>query len=161
MKATFKDNKDRSWTVEVTIAAVKRVRDLLEIDLLDIVMGDLLKQFVVDTVLLVDCLYVVLQPQLDDAGVTDVEFGESLGGDVLEKATQAFLEGLALFFPTGKREVLQLALSKVNEAEQRAMTAATEYLNSPEVKAKVDEQIAKIGNELTNSLELSESTPDP
>ena len=32
---TFKDNADRSWTIEVNVATVKRVRDLVGVDLLE------------------------------------------------------------------------------------------------------------------------------
>ena len=61
---TFRDNKRRVWTLEVNVAAIKRVRGLCKVDLNSIVEVDsenrptarLLEQLSSDPVLLVDVL---------------------------------------------------------------------------------------------------------
>ena len=62
---TFTDNKGRTWTLEVTVATVKRVRGLCKVDLNSIVeldknnkpSAELLERLSSDPVLLVDVLY--------------------------------------------------------------------------------------------------------
>jgi hypothetical protein len=97
---TFRDNKRRVWTLEVNVAAIKRVRGLCKVDLNSIVEVDsenrptarLLEQLSSDPVLLVDVLYAICKPEADKQGVTDEEFGEAMAGDAIEQATEALLD---------------------------------------------------------------------
>ena len=90
---TFRDNKRRVWTIEVNVAAIKRVRGLCKVDLNSIVEVDsenrptarLLEQLSSDPVLLVDVLYAICKPEADKQGVTDEEFGEAMAGDAIEQ----------------------------------------------------------------------------
>ena len=56
---TFKDNAGRTWTVAINVDAVKRVRAMLEIDLLEAVEGKLIQRLRDDPILLCDVLYVI------------------------------------------------------------------------------------------------------
>jgi len=49
---TFTDNSERLWNVEINVAAVKRVRDLAGVDLLEIVEGKLIERLIRDPILL-------------------------------------------------------------------------------------------------------------
>jgi hypothetical protein len=49
--------------------------------------------------------------------VTDEQFGRSLGGDSLEKAAHAFVDGLLDFFPTRQRTLLQQLMQKQRELQ--------------------------------------------
>ena len=97
---SFTDNKGRTWTLEVTVATVKRVRALCKVDLYSIVeldknnkpSAELLERLSSDPVLLVDVLFAVCKPQADKLGITDEDFGESMAGDAIEHATTALLE---------------------------------------------------------------------
>ena len=46
----FNDNQGRPWTLAVNIHAIKRVRGLIEVDLLTVADGSLLKQLVEERV---------------------------------------------------------------------------------------------------------------
>ncbi|HOI57049.1 MAG TPA: hypothetical protein PLP01_17490, partial [Phycisphaerae bacterium] len=100
---TFVDNAGRTWTVAVNVDAIKRVRTLCAVNLLEIVEGDLLGRLANDPILLCDVLYAVCKPELDAKGVSDEDFGRAMGGDVIEAATAAFLEEMVGFFPSPKR----------------------------------------------------------
>jgi len=97
---TFKDNAGRDWTVAVNVAAIKRVRSLLDVNLLKVVEGKLIERLVGDPVLLVDVIFVLCKPAADAAGVSDEQFGEAMAGDAIDSATKALLEELVDFSPS-------------------------------------------------------------
>lgn len=98
---TFKDNAGRTWTVAVNVAAVKRCRALVGVDLYGLVddgfagLGKLLN----DPVTLVDVLYVLCKDEADKQGITDEDFGRAMAGDALGAAADAFVEEFTDFFP--------------------------------------------------------------
>ncbi len=158
----FTDNADRVWTVEINVTAVKRVRDLLGVDLLSIVDdGKLLGRLTTEPVLLVDVIYVLCKPQADTLEVSDEDFGRAMGGDSLEAATTALLEELVAFFPTKRRRLLKRALAKFEEVETKVLELAEAKLDSPEVKAEIARLLATVGDSSGASPASSESTPAP
>ncbi|NLX59571.1 MAG: hypothetical protein GXY74_10840 [Phycisphaerae bacterium] len=141
---TFVDNAGRTWTVAVNVDAIKRVRTLCNVNLLEIVEGDLLGRLANDPILLCDVLYAVCKPELDAKGVSDEDFGRAMGGDVIEAATAAFLEEMVGFFPSPKRAVLAKALGKLRVLEERALRAVETRLDDPRLLAEVEEQLAAL-----------------
>ena len=89
---TFNDTLGRTWTVTINVDAIRRVRSLLDINLLDAIEGKLLERLVMDPVLLCDILFALVQPEAQAKNVSDEEFGKALGGDWLYPATTALLE---------------------------------------------------------------------
>lgn len=138
----FKDNAGRAWAIAVHVAAVKKVRGLLGLDLYSLVddrfqgLGKLLS----DPVTLVDVLYVLCKDEADKLGVTDEDFGRAMAGDAIEHASAAFLEEFTDFFPdprvrAGIRKVLEagkatraailtLAESRIDEIDPEAVARA-------------------------------------
>lgn len=161
----FKDNTGRQWAVEINVAAVKRVRDVLGVDLLGALDGRLIQDLADDPVLLVDILYVLCRAQADAACVTDEDFGRSMAGDALDAAAAAFLEELVDFFPGARRGLLRKALGKFQALQSAAMAAGMAKLDDP----ALDEAIRKAMDETpdarpdgprsTASPESSGSTP--
>ena len=108
---TFKDNADREWSVAINVETVKRVRDVLGFDLLDVFDGKSLERLARDAVLLVDVVYVVCQKEAEGQGVVSGEFGAAMAGDAIDAATKALLAELVDFFPSQSvRESLQTIL---------------------------------------------------
>lgn len=134
---TFNDTLGRTWTVTINVDAIRRVRSLLNINLLDAVEGKLLERLVTDPVLLCDILFSLVQPEAQAKNVTDEDFGRALGGDVLDHATTALLEELVDFFPSGKRTVFRKALEKLKKLEGIALETATKRLESDELERKM------------------------
>ena len=145
MGQSFTDTAGHSWTVEINVDAVKRVKAALEIDLLETATGPLVARFVNDPVLLCDVLFVLCQKQADAQGITAEDFGRAMGGDVLDDATAAFLEGIVLFFPSQRRAVLQKALAKTETLRKMALAHASEVLDSDQLDRQLAEQLATIG----------------
>lgn len=156
----FKDGTGREWNVTLNVSVVKRIRDLAGVDLLDT--ENCVAQIADNPIALADTLYAACKPQADERKVSDEQFGELLAGDVIADASNALLEELADFFPTGRRQILQRALGKMRAAETRMTAAAMAKLESPEVDQAIDAAIAKaLGGPSTNSQASSESTPTP
>jgi hypothetical protein len=148
---TFNDNAGRTWTVAINVDAIKRVKSLLSVNLLDAVEGKLIEQLVSDPVLLCDVLYVLCKPEADTKQVTDEEFGRAMAGDAIDTATTCLLEELVDFFPQAKRQVLAKALAKLKTFQARAIQTASKRLDDP----KLDRQLQQI----LETGELPEPTP--
>ena len=138
----FKDSADRTWELSVTVGTIRRVRDLVHVDLMELIGGDeggnpeLLTRLAADPVLLVDVLYAICKPQCDQAGVSDVEFGESLLGDAIDHATTALLEAIVDFFPSGRRPALTTILERAKTVDQmltERLNQAAETMDPAEV----------------------------
>jgi hypothetical protein len=156
---TFTDNASRTWTVAINVSSIKRVKDTLDVNLLEAIEGHLLERLVSDPVLLCDLLFVLCKPEADAKQVTDEEFGQSMAGDAIDRATTALLEELVNFFPSGKRGVLASALAKLKHLETRAIEIATERLESPELAAHLEKLLAAPGDLCGNSADNSDSIP--
>ena len=158
---TFNDATGRVWTLAINVDAIKRVKSLVSVDLLDAVNGKLLEKLVSDPILLCDVLYSLCKPQADASGVSDSDFGRSMAGDVIDLATQAFMEELVDFFPSRRRTVLQKALAKLKNLEAKVLTAAEAKMDSPEIDAVIEKMLADSGAFSIASEALSASPPAP
>ena len=171
---TFQDNAGRSWTVTLNVWTVKKVRDVLSVDLLDLGgdpstslrAGDepgngLLYRLIADPVLLVDVLYVVCKEQADEAGVTDEQFGRAMAGDAIDGATRAFLEELADFTPSPRDRA---RARKVIEATWKLIDRAQDVLDAKadgDIERAAEAALSALGNSSGNSPASSASSPDP
>ena len=156
---SFEDSTGRKWTVAINVDAVKRVKALLGVDLLEAVEGSLLERLIGDPVLLCDILFVVCKPQADAAGVTDEQFGQAMAGDAIDAATGAFLEALVDFFPPSRRRVLRLALEKVRKLEGMALDAAAEVLASDKLERVMAEQLETLRSPIAMKRDWSPLDP--
>lgn len=158
---TFKDNAGRTWTVTVNVDAIKRVRSLLDVDLLGVLDGELVERLAADPVLLCDVLYALVKPEADAKGIPDDDFGRAMAGDAVEHATTALLEELVDFFPLGKRRLLRKALEKLRAWEAMALDVAGRKLDGPELAAKVEEALGIGGQESTAGGSSGSSPESP
>lgn len=132
---TFKDNQGREWTVEITVAAIKRVRGLAGVDLMEVLEGSngLIEKLVRDPVLLCDVIYAACKPQADERQVSDEAFGASMAGDAIEHATAALLEELVDFCPSPRDRA---NLGRVLKATRDVMDKARDV-----VERRIDDLI--------------------
>jgi hypothetical protein len=160
----FKDNQNRNWTIVVNVAAVKRVRSLLEINLLDVVKldeknrpnVDLLEQLASDPVLLCDVIYCICKPEADAQNISDEDFGMAMGGDAIEHATTALLEELVDFFPEAKRLVLRKLMNAGEKVKDQMEKALKLELDNPQLEKELEKQVTQYINSSTSSPGLSE-----
>lgn len=161
---TFRDAGGREWTVEVNVAALKRVKDATGVDLTRVVDpdSDVIGRLSEDVFLLFDCVCALLKPQLEKQGLSAEDFGAGLDEDATEKAATALFEGIIDFFREEKRMLLKRAFSKVKAAADRTQHEAVEKAMKEVESEAFDEAIraAMSGSSSTSLPESSASTPE-
>ncbi|TXH55091.1 MAG: hypothetical protein E6Q97_09510 [Desulfurellales bacterium] len=144
MAHSFKDAAGRDWQVHVTVGTIKRVRDSLQVDLGRLFDDQLkpLDALLSDPVKLVDVLYVAVKPDADRLGVTDAMFGESLIGDVLERAGEALVGAAIDFQPNAEwRKVLTSTVAQARGYRAAAADAMLARLQSSDPVAEVKRMV--------------------
>lgn len=130
---TFADRFGRSWSIEITVAEAKRVRDRLGLKLYDLVEDKFsgLSNLLRDPVTLIDVIYVLCQPQIEKAGLTDEQFGAGMAGESIGKAGEAFVEAYLDFFQDPRvSATLRRIMSKGREAANLLVTEADAKLSN-------------------------------
>jgi len=134
---TFTDNTGRAWSLAINVDAVKRVKALVNVDLLSAVEGKLIEQLVADPILLCDIVFCLCKPQADQLGVSDEDFGRAMAGDAIEQATSAMLEELVDFFPSRRRALLTKAVGKFRTLQETVISAAEARLESGMIEQRL------------------------
>lgn len=160
--ASFKDSEGRSWKTTVNVNTVRRVKDLTGVYLPALV-DDAFKKFdelAQDVIAFVDVLYAVCEPDAQANDVTPEKFGESLAGDVLEKASVALIEGIVDFFPEARRRALRTYLTKAKRVQSLVMARGESELSKIDPDKIAEELIAKASPSPIESSDLSGSVPE-
>jgi hypothetical protein len=160
---TFNDNAGRSWNVEVNVAAIKRVRGLTQVNLLDITEGTLIEKLVRDPVLLCDVLFALCKPQADERQppVSDEEFGRAMAGDAIEQATAALLEELVSFCPSPRdRKNLGRVLEATKKVMDKARDVIEAKLDSGELEKAAERALAQLDETPSDSSGNAPASPE-
>ncbi len=162
---TFKDATGKDWEVVIHVAALKRVRDLAGVDLMDVAGGDLLERLIDDPVLLVNVLYVLVKPQADARTISDEQFGAALVGGALDAAADALIRELLDFFPRGPHARALGRLARMLRTHQQTATetqAALEAMSPTETPSSEAAAAAKEDGGLSTASPASAAlTPAP
>ena len=144
----FEDGLGRKWTISLNIGVCKRVKDKLGFDLLAAdEHGNALIKLASDFILLADVLWAIVEPQAEKDGISAESFIESLSGDSLDEALNAFAEAFFVFFPGKRREIFRKMWGKIKEAETNVL-----------IKAEKEIEAANLGEPSTKSLDVSASS---
>ena len=133
--------------MEVNVAAIKRVRGLTQVNLLEIIEGTLIEKLVRDPVLLCDVIYAICKPQADERQppVTDEEVGRAMAGDAIEHATAALLEELVSFCPSPRdRKNLGRVLEATRKVMDKARDAVEAKLDSGALEKAAEQALAEL-----------------
>ena len=155
---TFTDTAGRTWTLSLTIDAAKRVKGLLDVNLLELEAGDppLLTRIGTDVILLCDVIFALVKPQADANGVTDEQFAAALGGETILAAQTALYEELVGFF----RGLGRSDLAKAVDAQRRMIDLAVRKIETRIDKLDLEAAIeTTLGESSTSSPESSASIP--
>jgi hypothetical protein len=169
-EAKFKDTEGREWSLRLDVATLRRVRDLTSVDL-----GKLfsdpqqLANLHSDIILFVDVLFAIVKPTADARGVSDIQFGQSLAGDVLESAVLAFETSVVDFLPErDRRAVLRQLIDGNRAAQKQAVMRIQNAIRDGLIEQGISEQMATLdqmlrprsGKSSTDSLPSLESSLD-
>lgn len=159
---TFRDTQGRDWTVEINVDAVKRLRSLLNLNLLSVLDDEcrLLADLHDDPVLLVDVLYCVCKPQADERGISDEQFGRGMSGDALLHGAHALMESLSDFFPNARqRGAFRNLLEKTRTMVERLLDYAETEINGIDPASAAESAIASFGNSPGSSASIPDRSP--
>ena len=157
---SFVDNSRRTWEIAINVAAVKRIRGLLGIDLYALVDDGFksLSKLVSDPVTLADVLYCLCKDQAEKQSISDEEFGRALAGDAITQAADAFVEELIDFFPDARaRASLRKAIEAGKTVRDKVLSHAERILDSIDPEVEAQKWISSSGT----LPESSVVTPDP
>lgn len=100
---SFQDVKDQTWELAITVGAIKRVRaHFPDVDLMK-PGPEIWDRLGSDLIFACDLVYVLVKPEADRQGISDVEFGERLAGDGIILAVNALLQEWTDFFQRTER----------------------------------------------------------
>ena len=158
---TFTDKKKRKWEIEVTVGTVKRVRDLIDVDLVKVLEGDLIERLRLDPELLVNVIYALCKPQADERKISDEDFGQAMNGLSIDGALAALFVELADFFPSPTRQLIHLAAKKTESLTRIAIETAAKAKKGTKMETKLKRKLQKLiaGPASTSSPARSASSP--
>jgi hypothetical protein len=137
---TFKDKADRNWTIGINLAAAKRLRDTLNVDLLQPEIGDppLLTRLGTDEILLGEVLCVLLADQFDAHKVSADDVMAAFDGQTLLAAQEAFYEDLVDFFRGRGRTDRAKAVARQAEMIATMVALAEKKIDEIDIDEVID-----------------------
>jgi len=158
MSKSFRDSEGRQWDVEVDVVTIKRVRDSLGVNLLELATEESkLPERFNDPVFCVDVLYTLCRDQADKRNVSDEKFGRSLTIDAIEEASDALMEGVIDFFRRDVRAAYRKVLDATRKVRAAHAKKLTEAMEAPDFDRMLE---AKIENLLHPENSLMRSSND-
>jgi hypothetical protein len=147
---SFKDALGRSWDLAVNVGTIKRIKGRVGVDLTCLADGEppLVQRLTADMILQVDCIWAAIEPQARAAAVSDEQWAESMGGDAMAAAIEAFWQEVVDFFQPSRPGLAALAGTTGRLAAARQNLAA-----------EVAGLLATLGPSSPSSPESSGSTP--
>lgn len=126
---TFKDNKDREWDIEVNMFTVKKVKDLLGVNIVDLDDNKTMSRIKDDMIFVIDVIYVLCKKQVKERKMNEESFAEGLFGDPLAKAVAAFIEAWTDFFPSTTRKRLIASQGLAGNVSKKMWSEVDKILN--------------------------------
>lgn len=146
---TFRDAKDRTWNLSLSIGLAKKIRDEVGVDFGNISDGSVFAELATDPYKFAATLWLMVESQAKAKPgreeVTPEDFAEALTGDVLDSASEALVAAILNF----TRGLMRPALEKVIEATmvmQKAGMGAVEKWateNIEKIKKETEEETTR------------------
>lgn len=180
-KFKFSDTKGRTWDLEVTLAAARRIDDsdygqLTKVPISLMQRDDGLKatfgEIMTNNSLMCAVAFTILLPQMKihfgcdptesvlNLRKAELEFSESINGEVLQQIRTKLWESISDFFPE-HRTALLLALESYETAIQKATKEVQDLspMMSQVLDAKVNQGVALLKQQLQEELQKIAGQP--
>jgi hypothetical protein len=147
----FKDEEGRPWRVALTIGSVLRVKDMVQVDVVDESTGQVARRpfdmadagQIAQTFQVLrsqfatigEVLYAVLVKQVEERKLSREEFLDGLRGESLEAASTVLEQELVDFFPPRLRKMVALLAQKMAEVANEMMTKAEASLEAATIES--------------------------
>ena len=129
---TFNDKDGRVWQISITLGSAIKVKEALDIDLLQPESGDppVITRLGTDEFLLARVICVLIQDQFEKHNVDEDAIYNSMDGDTVLQAQTAFYDELIDFFQQRGRQDRATAVAKQAEMITAAVKQVTEKVSS-------------------------------
>ncbi len=154
---TFRDSKNRTWSIDVNCDTIEQVKAVTEANLLDLLDGlsTLAAEVAAFPPLMAKLIEAAIAEQIAAAKIEPREFRRAMGGDALNDATDALLEELVLFCPRHRRQVSAAVLEKQRAVEKAATELALERLADPDLGRQVQAALeTQLRRKMQTALEM-------
>ncbi|MBI9017373.1 MAG: hypothetical protein JEZ07_08955 [Phycisphaerae bacterium] len=153
----FSDTTGRQWQINMTIGSVKQVKALTGYDLLELDKGDrpLLATLRTDIMAVCDVIFALVKKQAEEAGISDEQFAEALGGNAIVVAQDAFWDELEDFCQSLNRQHLAKAIQAMGKTVNLAYQKISQQVDQLDIEQMLNDQFTKISGELPESSELT------
>ena len=143
---TFKDSNNRNWSLTLTIGSAIKIKERLEIDLLQPEVGDppLLTRLGTDEILLAEVIAALLEDQFELHKFDKQQVYESFDGPTFARAHEAFYRELIDFFQQRGRQDRAKAVEKQMKMITAGVKVAMAKIDGIDVDAVVTEALAKM-----------------
>lgn len=169
--ATFSDNKQTKWILDLNVATFEAILSATGIDFLT-KPGPSCEEIAANPYRLAEVVYVACKAQADALGLEPKTFAALLEGDVLADASDAILEAITYFFQQTRSPLgpIMRALADRGAQQKPKFDALVDaQIAAGNIDAIVDAEYKKLAAALerhcgklsTNLQESSESTPAP
>ncbi len=148
----FTDSQGDDWDVTVDINALKRIKDLKDIDLgqpFQPPEDPVLYRICRDPLLAVDILYCVVKPQADERDMDSWEFGTALAGGAVRKGIDALMKGLVNFFQNLGRKDAASAAPKLQKLFATFVTEGEKKAKQIDPEEMVKEMLESMEGDLS------------
>ena len=137
---TFADTLGRKWTISINLGTAKRLRDKLQVDLLQPELGDppLMTRLGTDEILLGEVLCELLADQFEANGSDADDILAAFDGQTLLAAQEAFYEDLVDFFRGRGRLDRARAIGKQNEMIAAAILRVDRKIGEIDIEKAID-----------------------
>jgi len=162
MPHSFTDTTGHTWPIAITIGAAKRVRSLLDLDLLNLEAGQPPTiQRLHDLATVLDVVFALVKPDADALGVSDEDFAGRLDGKAAGAARAALWAGLTDFFLDAGRQDAARLLTRSNAVIEAEIAANRSALDDPAIDAAIDEALARKVDQARAAIRRAMPTPGP
>lgn len=133
----FVDSTNFEWVLDVNLAARKRVQKETGFDLLAVTDPQTLQRLD-DPQLLVDVIHSLCHEQTAKLAIDAEAFAARMGGDVLDKASDALMLAIADFFPQRRRTLLTAAIHKGRMLQEQAVQMGLKEIEALTLESLID-----------------------
>lgn len=138
--ATYKDKQQTTWSINLDVVVLEKIRDLHKIELANLETDPLLL-IRAKPEKLVQVMHVLCQDQIDEKGKTDTDFGKSADTTtMLDALSEAIIE----FFPTGQASHVRAVLAKHEEmartTDELILAKMDRLMSDPNTKKRLNEK---------------------
>ncbi len=163
----FKDDKGRTWTLNITVGTYRKIKAEEGIDITDVFSkGNWLEQISsgADIGILLTLSILALQSSMKEREVDMDDFCDALGGDAMEAMAEALIGGVVNFMPEHKRKPLVKVVELLNKEKQRAGDVVTSKISAmePAIEAetnRLETELDKMIECRLNELKSSSTKP--